>query len=245
MDERRDIYETLLNQKAALEKDCFYFELEYHREFGAQVEELFQAKVEAVTLKKKIAYCVKKRYRNEAIYAGELNRLIDAEILAYQQKLDDLVAYNAYARNETRTIGFEEQRQIRKLYFALAHRVHPDLHPEYSQDEVILALWNKAVDAYKRNDYPALCEVNDRIMLLTSEGDIHIERLDEKIEALTKQLEEIRQQEPYTYRFLLEDREATENFHEELAKQIQDYQDYVAKLNEELQRFPIVTTSEA
>ena len=94
MDEKIKVYETLLNEKGSLEKECFEYSLDYAREFGKQIEDLFELKLEVVTLKKKIAYCVKKSYQNETIYSSELDRYIDLEILEYQAKLDELIEIN-------------------------------------------------------------------------------------------------------------------------------------------------------
>ena len=73
-------YESLLNEKATLEKECMYTYSDYIREFGDQLNYLFGLKLETVTLKKKIAYCVKKEYSNEAILSTDLDNYIDAEI---------------------------------------------------------------------------------------------------------------------------------------------------------------------
>ena len=98
IDDILDQYESLLNQKADLEKKCEQLSLEYIREFGDDIETLFSLKVEVVTLKKQIAFCVRKSYRNEAIYEYQLKRYVDAELIAYREKLEELIKANKEAK---------------------------------------------------------------------------------------------------------------------------------------------------
>ena len=67
MEDKIQIYESLLNEKASVEKKCLDYSFRYSREFGEDIEALFELKVEVITIKKKIAFCVRKRYRNERI----------------------------------------------------------------------------------------------------------------------------------------------------------------------------------
>lgn len=246
MDENIKIYESLLNERDALEKDCFHYELEYTREFGDTIVALFELKVEAVTLKKQIAFCVKKRYRSQEIDSLELNRYIDDEILEYQRKLQDLIAFNKEAKQgQGSPISFDESQKIKKLYYQIAHLIHPDLHPEYQNDDAMSELWDKAVAAYKCNHYKELTEIYDQILLKIQPGEAIIEDIEGKIEALKAEIEEIKSNDPYQYKFILDDETEIQSFHEELEKEIKDYQEYVDRLKQELGRFDIVERHDA
>ena len=246
MDDNIKIYESLLNEKAALEKDCFHYELEYTREFGDSIVSLFELKVEAVTLKKKIAFCVKKRYRSQEIDASELGRYIDDEILEYQRKLQDLIAFNNEAKKgHSQPITFDESKKIKKLYYQIAHLIHPDLHQEYQNDDAMSELWDKAVAAYKCNHYKELVEIYDQILLKVQSGEATIENIEGKIETLKVEIEEIKANEPYQYKYILDDEMEIKAVHEELEKEIKDYQEYVASLQQELGRFSIVERHDA
>ena len=234
------IYESLLNEKASLEKDCFKYSLEYAREFGEEIEELFQLKVDSVTLKKKIAFCVKKRYNNETIKSFDLDNYIDEEIMDYKRRLEELIQYNKMARDNKGTpISFEEHKNIKKLYYEIVHLIHPDLHPEYQEDENISNLWDKAVNAYKCNDYKELIQVYDQIIILTNGNDIYIENIEGKIELIKSEIEDIKDNEPYTYKFLLDDVIEIKGLHEQLKQEIKDYIEYRDKLIRELASFKI------
>ena len=246
MDDNTKIYESLLNERDSLEKDCFHYELEYTREFGDEIVSLFELKVEAVTLKKKIAFCVKKRYRCQEISASELGRYIDDEILDYQRKLQDLIAFNKEAKQgQGQIITFDESKKIKKLYYQIAHLIHPDLHPEYQHDEMMSELWDKAVNAYKCNHYKELVEIYDQILLKIQPGEAVIENIEDKIESLKAEIEDIKANEPYRYKYILDDEAEIKAIHEELEKEIKDYQEYVASLQQELGRFNIVERHDA
>lgn len=240
MDDKIKIYESLLNEKASLEKDCFRYSFEYLREFGDEIEALFELKVEVVTLKKKIAFCVRKDYRNEPIYSSDLDKYIDEEILDYQRRLQELIEYNKAAKEDKGTlISFEEGKKIKKLYYKIAHLIHPDLHPEYKEDEEMFELWNKAVTAYKCNDYKSLVETYDKIIIKVSDSDVYIDNIDGKIEVIKGEINDIKENEPYTYKFILDDDVETKEYHENLKKEINDYEEYKANLERELSHFKI------
>lgn len=234
------IYESLLNEKAALEKECLTLSIDYFREFGEDTQTLFALKVEVVTLKKKIAFCVKKRYNNEKIYAKDLDEYIDAEIMEYQRKLDELIAYNKEVKKSYKTITFDDVQKIKKIYYKIAHMVHPDLHPEYTEDETIMDLWYKAVNAFKSNDLNTIREVYDKVLLTTSRKDIEIEDVEKKIDAITKEILEIKGDVPYTYKSILNDDEELNKKHQELQKEIDDYEGYKVSLEKELSQFDII-----
>mgnify|MGYP002626470913 CR=1 FL=1 len=241
MDNKIKIYESLLNEKAALEKECFECSLEYARKFGDEIQSLFELKVEAVTLKKKISFCVKKQYVSEKIYAFELDRYIDEEILEYQKRLQVLIEYNNAAReNKGEPLTFEDVKKIKKLYYEIAHLIHPDLHPEYKNDEEMLGLWNKAVSAYKCNDYKLLVEAYDQIIIKVKDSDVCIKDIDSKIEVIQDEIENIKENEPYTYKFLLDSDIEINEFHQKLELEIKDYQKYISSLKKELNKFDIV-----
>ena len=240
MDDNIKIYESLLNEKASLEKECFKYSLEYAREFGEGVERLFELKVEAITLKKKIAFCVKKKYRNETIRLSELEQYIDEEILDYQRRLEELIEYNKYAKEDKGVpITFEEGKKIKKLYYEIVHLIHPDLHPEYKDDVEINRLWDKAVACYKCNDYKSLIEAYDQIIIKTQNNDIHIENIEGKIELITSEIADIKENEPYIYKFILDDDLEIKELHQKIDVEIKDYVEYVLKLENELKTFEI------
>ena len=168
------------------------------------IETLFSLKVDAITLKKKLAFCVRKHNKGETIFSNELDKYIDEEILEYQNRLEELIQYNLLARCGEKTyISHNEFKNIKKLYYEIAHLIHPDLHPEYKDDEEILELWNNAVDAYKNNEYKHLVEIYDSIIIKVKSSDIYIENIDIKIDTIKEEIQNIKENDPYKYKFIL------------------------------------------
>lgn len=243
MDEKIILYETLLNEKSSLEKECFEINLKYIKEFGDEIEELFQLKVEAITLKKKLAFLTRKKNLNEKIYSFELEQYIDEEILLYQEELNDLIALNKASKEEGERITFLEVKKIKKLYYEIVHMIHPDLHKEYAEDPKISELWNSAVDAYKCNQYQKLIEIYDQIIILIGdENEIVIENIEGKIELIKDEIADIKNNNPYQYKFLLDDKDEINEYHESLRKDINDYKEYKSNLEKELDKFDIITS---
>lgn len=247
--ERLELYELLLQTKAKLEKECEHLSLEYTREFGDELVRIFELKVECITLKKKIAFCVKKKNKNQTIYADELENFIDAEILKFQDELEDLIEYNKNVKvhfANAIAVPFEDNKKIKKLYHAIAHMIHPDLHPELIGNLLIEEIWEKTVDAYRRNLLDVLKECYDHILLLVKDKeDIEIENLEEKIKKLEEEIKDIKEHEPYKYKFMLKNEVEVAELHEEFNNQIRDYEEYKETLLKELSSFNIINRCEA
>ena len=245
MQDKIGIYESLLNQKASLDKEGFHYSLEYTREFGDEIRTIFELKVEILILKKKIAFCVRKSNRNETIYTAELDRYTDDEILNFQTRLEELTEHVKSAKQKGQVINYEQSKKIKKLYYEIVHLIHPDLHPNYSHDEELKELWNKAVTSYKCNDYKSLVQVYDQIIIKVKNEEAIINNIDEKIESLKDEIKETRESLPYQYKFLLESEEDVDGTHEQYTREISDYQEYKAKLEQDLATFNIFEGSDA
>ena len=48
MDEKLAILESLLNQKSSLEKDALHYYEKYVKEFGEQIQRIFESKLESI-----------------------------------------------------------------------------------------------------------------------------------------------------------------------------------------------------
>ena len=101
-------------------------------------------------------------------------------------------------------------------------------------------LWYKAVNAFKSNDLNTIREVYDKVLLITSQKDIEIEDVEKKIDAITKEILEIKGDVPYTYKSILNDDEELNKKHQELQKEIDDYEGYKVSLEKELSQFDII-----
>jgi len=82
----------------------------------------------------------------------------------------------------------EESAELRKLYLVLVKKLHPDLHPDLSDDE--RKLWHKVQDANRLNDLPGM-----RALAALTQGEIApkatpaVDVLGHEKEILTKHVE--------------------------------------------------------
>lgn len=238
-DEKRKLYENLLEQYSDLKKECSKLQNRYILEFGDNIQLLFELKVEAITLKKKINFCVKKKNFNNPIYREEIENFFDEEVQEYIDNLEFLKAYREEL-SSSREISFDDLREVKKVYRKIAHLIHPDTHPNFLNDEELSEMWEETVDAYNRNDLKELKEIYERIILLVDDIDFEIENIDEKIELKKKEMDEIRQKEPYTYKYIFDSKEEIKIYREKIIEECKSYEEYIKNLKYEFSKFTIL-----
>ena len=234
-----DLKELVLRLEK-LEKDALEYLHRYIREFGNYIEESFTLKIESIKLKKSIAFCQARKNRGQSIEQGELEEYIEEGMDKYYQELEVLVKI----RDEKPTgITLVDYTRIKKLYYKIVNQIHPDLYPERFKDERIQELWERAKDAYQRNDYEALS--NAEIILATIlqelgvDTEIQVENLAAKIAKVRQDIALILQNEPYMHKYLLEDEVAIANKQQEFIAEIEEYKEYIENLKAELATYTI------
>ena len=247
MNERLKAYESLLIEKETLKKECARNYETYMLTFGDDLVALFELKIEVVALKKKIAFCTKKQNFGQKIRWKDLERYIDAELSSYRVDLANMKSDRDYAKeSEKHPISYDEFHKLRKLFFKIVHLIHPDLHPELVNDEIIASIWEKACDGYARNDSEAVIECYDHLMIIgIASESMPLEDVEERIENVQKEIEDIKASEAYQYRFILQDEETKEAHRQDILRQKEEYENYRVSLEKELAQFDIVKEADA
>nr|MBQ4458699.1 hypothetical protein [Clostridia bacterium] len=234
-------YEDLLIRKDVLKKEAVQYEINYIREFGELIAKSFEAKIACIEKKKIIAYCQSIINKGGTIDASQMEDYISVIMKDYylqlQQMLDD--NYNASSGS---SVSEYEFRKIKKIYYAIAKLIHPDMNPSLKGDETIADLWNKTVIAYDCNQLKELEElqvlVNRYLASIDyKHGDIQIDNIEEKIFELNEEIDRIINTDPYTYKYLLADEEAINDKKNDLKNEIEDYKKYAAQLDEVIASF--------
>ena len=242
MDDKLAKYESLLNELSSLEKECFHIEIDYFKEFGDEINNIFALKIESIVLKKKISYCVRKQNRNEkivfSIMEEEINKLVEEK----RKELNEMVSYKKQIDSEKRNpISFDAKREIKIIYYQIVHLIHPDLHPDIAENDKIKKLWQQSVDAYKRNDLKTLKRSYDQVLLIVDTNNtIVLENIDEKICAIEDEIKEIKDNNPYKFKFLLNDEDEKYDLHKRNHEEETYYKEYIKSLQVELSKFNIV-----
>ena len=241
MDGAAKLYERLFLEKSSLKKECDWLALQYAREFGEEEERLFSLNVKTLEIKRKIEYCQRKDYMGEAIYEEELTHNVEEQMRKYYDEQKELSGYNQFAKIKREEISPRDVREIKSLYRDLIHLIHPDLHPEYCESEEMLILWDDATDAYKRNDLACLTKAYDTALFLIDGNSFSIREAERKIDALAKEIELIKAEEPYTFKYILCDDEKVALRHQKLRERIAEVEEYNRLLENRLARFSIIT----
>ena len=237
------LYEELLLKRENLRKEGAQFYINYIRVFGELLTESFRKKIKCIRKKKMIAYCQKCVNQGLDINSVNLNSYIEAEMSEYEEQLKQM-AQEAKDAAKARSISDADVRKIKEIYYRLARKIHPDMRPEYADDEQIMDYWYRIVIAYQNNQLQELEELEVLVNTCLEENQgndetLHIEDVEAKIKHMEQEIDRIVSAAPYTYRFLLKDGKQTEEKKEELQREIKEYEQYALELDEVLKAFPI------
>jgi len=231
-------YEALILQKEQLEKEADQYYLDYVLKFGELTTKAFELKIDCIALKKEIALYVAARNTGRTITQEEIDNYLSVHLAAYREELVQMIKDKELAKGST-TVSSYLVTQVKTIYKRLAKMLHPDISPLTSKYPNLAELFNRVIIAYKFND---LKELQKLEVLINKELDDNgIENFSmvipdvlERIEELEKDIDEIVNTEPYTYRHLLSDGDAVAEKKMELEKEIQTYEAYKAELIEKL-----------
>ncbi len=234
-------YEELLLQRDAYRKEAqIYFGL-YLREFGDMMTEVFKKKIDCISLKKSIAYCQISANRGERVNFVKMQEFVAEKMDEYNKSLEDLMHDRDASKNIT-AVSEENVLRVKKTYRKIAKLIHPDLNDRTENSPELSELWNRVSAAYRANDLKEIeeLEIFVNIVLETFEGNaanLVIPNLDEKLAALEKEIENIRNTDPYCYKYILEDKELVAEKHTVLKKELEEYSAYEVQLKEVLRTY--------
>ena len=234
-----DRYEELLLRRDAVRKEAFQFERAYVREFGDMILEVFRLKLECIRKKKTIEYCQMAANHGKSVDQKKLQEYLKNELAAFQEQLDRMVK-DAENSKKTGNVTEAELLQIKKIYHKMVKVIHPDINPKIAQSEKLQELWHRMVVAYNCND---LKEMQETEVLITkaleqmgnATIEIEIPNIEEKIAQLEEEIKNIRETDPYQYKFLLDDSEAVGEKKNSLDEEKKSYEEYSNQLEEILQ----------
>ena len=238
-----DRYEQLLIKRDVLRKEAYMYECEYIRTFGKYISDCFEAKILCIEKKKVIAYCQKILNRNGKINGDELDNYIHNVMKDYYDELNSMLEMNDRL-NKTSTISEYTYRLIKKVYYRIARLIHPDMNPSLTDDDNISDLWNRTVIAYNTNNLKELEEIEVLVNKYLESIDYDFNKIDipdisDRIFNLNIEIQNIINNDPYQYKYLLNDEDAIEEYKNELINERKDYERYIEELDEVINSFNI------
>ncbi|MCD8307786.1 MAG: hypothetical protein LUD51_06155 [Clostridia bacterium] len=236
-----DQFRTLVLKRDRLRKEEEQVQHAYIRKFGDLIQERFGLQIECVRYKKSISFCQACLNRNEPIYADQLSSAVEGEISGYCEQLESI---KAVAGMKTSTIPEADRLKVKRIYKEIALMIHPDMHPGQEFSQEMQDLWERAKDAYQRNDLDAIMETKVMVLDLLKKEPAEDRDIDEgylagRIKALKDEIDEIITNNPYRYKDILDDEEAIEDTKEEFKEEIEDLKTYLETLKEQFATFEI------
>ncbi len=236
-----DEFRTLVLKRDRLKKEEEFVQREYIITFGDLIEKRFTLQIECIKYKKSIQYCQSHINKGETIYADQLATCVEDQLTRYYDQLDNI---KAIANNKGESISEYNRLKIKRIYKEIALMIHPDMHPGEEFSSEMMDLWERAKDAYKRNDLQEIKDVKLLVMDLLkkeplADKDIDEDYLASRISALQKEIQEIINGTPYRYKDILDDDEATEEMRDEFREDIADMEKYLEELKAKFAEFEI------
>ena len=230
-------YEELINRRDDLKKEAFQYHADYVREFGDFILELFRKKIECIQKKKTIEYCQAALNHGSNVDQAKLQAYLEKEMADFQAQLKGMVEEHEAALKST-VVTEKDMLEIKRIYYRLVKKIHPDINPAVTGSEELMDLWHRVSLSYSCNDLKALQELEVLVMQAlesVSLDDLDIPDIEDKIAELESEIKTIMETDPYQYKFLLADSKAVEAKKEDLRAEMKTYEDYSKQLDEVLE----------
>ena len=230
---RTELSMLLLERDELVFVICRNLETEYMLKIGGLEHQLYAKQCEAQRLKRKAELIQAALNRQEKPDFTRIERLLDKEFAAYQEKLDEQIykMNEALKHSRAELLSPEDTKELKSLYRKIVKVLHPDLHPNISDAE--RQLFENAVTAYKNGDLlsiraiyetigdgPAAPDDADTIQVLMKTK----KHLEELIKGINEEIAGIKDRYPYTERNLLADDAKVEERKAQLCSALEQYQ---------------------
>lgn len=187
----------------------------YQKKIGAWELRALHARVAAARARRKMELAQAAINQGRQPDWTEVEGHLEIEFLTWQQKIAEAAErLDAANRRLDSLLSDAEDRKLKKLYYMLVKRLHPDINP--NPDEEHRRLWQRVQTAYERSDIEEL-----RVIAALLEKSLPAEptpaalerlrgdrdALQRHIASLTERIEQIESQPPFTLRRELADDE--------------------------------------
>ncbi len=215
----------------------------YQKKIGVWELQLLQAQCEAKRAKRRLELAQASLNHGTPPDWNAIDGQIELEFLQWQTRIAEAVEKLKAAETRLQNLLPPEQdRELKKLYYALVKLLHPDVNPDLSDDQ--RRLWLRVQDAYDARDMQEL-----KALLLLAEKGANVppppasldvlrkeqETLSKQITATLERIEHIESQPPFTLRNDLENEAWVASRRDELEKQTAEWQKQRDALSAHLQ----------
>lgn len=241
---RKKLAQRLTERDELIYTTCENIKMKYMVEIGYLEYKLYNLSITYQRLKRKKELIQSRLYRKETISLADIEELLEKEFEEYKRKLKERLkeVNDALARSEGKFLSDEDTKTLKDMYRAVVKRLHPDLNPHASKEE--MDLFMKAVNAYKLGDIETMKLIFE-VTGEAGEGDLPktvLELAEEKarLEALILKveidMEDIKHSFPYNLKVYLDDERVKRERQAQLRKDIKLFQEAIDNIIDEIQR---------
>ena len=153
---RIELSMLVLERDNLLYQECKNIEMSYMLTIGTLEYKSYEIECAVLRLRRKVELIQAKKNRQEKIILSKIEEMLDAEFAEYERRLDEQIKKmnEALDRSKGKMLTEAESRELKKLYRAIVKALHPDLHPNLSDEKLVL--FHNAVEAYKYGDLEGL-----------------------------------------------------------------------------------------
>ncbi|MFA0815223.1 MAG: J domain-containing protein [Anaerofustis sp.] len=181
--------QLLAEKEYMLVYDTVRLEAEYMEKVGHLEYTIFHLDLKLKKLLRKIEIVRSKIAGNEPINLKMIDEQIEREFSQEKKeesKRSDHMCFVEEENKKQKKLSKENQKTLKEMYYKLAKKLHPDINPDITEQE--LALWHRVQRAYENRDLEEmtmLYEMYEQVLELESE-------LTER-EEIVKRIEKIRE----------------------------------------------------
>ena len=149
---RTELSMLVLERDSLLLIECKNIETAYMLQLGSLEYKVYEAYCLYLRLKRKAELIQVRINRQEQIDLNTIDSHLDEEFAEYQASLNEQIKKmnDAIERHNAKPLSQEDTAEIKKLYRSIVKTLHPDLHPDFTDEKK--ELFHNAVKAYENGD---------------------------------------------------------------------------------------------